>query len=165
MATKLFNLPDLILLEDFGGSFNDYLDAVYDAFEKDFIRRKGTYLGKRLALKHHPIQDGKSYTFYHMTHEGKDESNREPDLRRCERIRWPRPMIDFPSCCQLKVWSNQRGRSKRILIYHEEENYLVVLDDRGDYLLPWTAYVVNHHHQQSKLLREYETYKKAEAAK
>ncbi|WP_026461434.1 hypothetical protein [Adhaeribacter aquaticus] len=165
MASKLFELPDLICLSDFGGSFDVYLDAVYKIFERDFITSKPTFKGTRLGLKRHPVTDGRAYTFYHMTHEGKDELNRTPDLRRCERIGWPRPMIDFSESSQLKVWSNVRGRDKRILIYHQAEKYLVILDDRGDFILPWTAYLITYRHQEEKLLKEYEAYKKAEAAK
>ncbi|MNH30689.1 hypothetical protein D3C79_909980 [compost metagenome] len=45
---------------------------------------------KRLGLKRHPVIQGKEATFWHMISEGNDEAERLPDLRRCERIRWPR---------------------------------------------------------------------------
>lgn len=35
-----------------------------------------------------------------------------------------------------------------------EENYLVILADRGDYILPWTAYLVEQPHRQRKLQSE-----------
>ncbi len=86
-----------------------------------------------------------------------------------ERIGWPRPMIDDSEHSYLKVWRNTRrgkgGTKNRILILHEAEQYLVVLDDRGDYILPWTAYLIRGRRQLQKHLKEYETYKKAEAAK
>ena len=46
----------------------------------------------------------------------------------------------------------------RILIWLESEQYLVVLTDRGEYILPWTAYQVTRDHQQRKLQKEYEKY-------
>ncbi|MBV5305008.1 MAG: hypothetical protein JZU70_12590 [Chlorobium sp.] len=40
------------------------------------------------------------------------------------------------------------------------ENYLVVLAERGDDILPWTAYLVEQPHQQRKLQKEYEEYQR-----
>jgi len=39
-------------------------------------------------------------------------------------------------------------------------NYLVILADRGDYILPWTAYLVEQPQRQRKMQREYEEYRK-----
>jgi len=162
-----FILPDLILLEHFGGDWMNFYDFVYTCFREDFVKNPvRQFGGKRVGLKRLPLSDdNKEATFYHMTHEGKDEQNRQPDIRRMERIRWIKyMMINFESN-QLKVWRNKRGASENILIYHEEEAYLLVLADRGDYILPWTAYPIEYSNQRQKLLREYEAYKKAEAAK
>jgi len=40
----------------------------------------------------------------------------------------------------------------------------VILAKRKKYVLPWTAYLVTKPHQKKKLLKEYEAYKKANAA-
>lgn len=164
-----FDLPELIELNDFGGNFTDYLEAVYEIFKEDFVDSKPIFRGKRLGLKRYPLVEDKEYTFYHMTHEGDIENDRIPDLRRMERIAWPRPIIDDSEHAYLKVWQNTRrgkgGTKSRILILHEAERYLVILDDRGDYILPWTAYLIKGERSMQKKLREYENYKKAEAAK
>lgn len=47
----------------------------------------------------------------------------------------------------------------------KKEGYLVVLDDRGDYILPWTAYYLRSPKEVGKKLKEYEDYIKAENAK
>lgn len=164
-----FDLPELIELNDFGGNFSEYLEAVYKVFKDDFVDSKPVFRGKRLGLKRFPLVENKEYTFYHMTHEGDIENERIPDLRRMERISWPRPMIDESEHEYLKVWRNTRrgngGTKSRILILHEAERYLVILDDRGDYILPWTAYLIKGKSQLKKHLKEYEHYKNAEAAK
>lgn len=168
-AMEDFNLPELIELNEYGGNITEYLEAVYQVFKEDFVDSKPVYRGKRLGLKKHPFVEDKEYTFYHMTHEGDVETDRTPDLRRMERIAWPRPMIDHSEHEYLKVWKNTRrgrgGTKTRILILHERERYLVVLDDRGDYILPWTAYLIRGRTQLQKHLKEYEQYKNAEAAK
>lgn len=157
-------LPDKLYLNDFGGDFKEYLEAVYAVFKKDFVDSRPTFEGVRLGLKKYPIQFDKEYTFYHFTHNGKDENNREPDLRRMESIGFPRPMIDNSHLKELRVWRNIRGRAKRILIYCEKERYLVVLDDRGDFILPWTTYHIEYNNQNRKLIREYEEYINAKTA-
>ena len=100
-------LPDLILLNMYAGDFKAYLTAVYKVFVVDFVRSKPTFEGRRLGLKKHPVVDEREATFYHMTHEGEDESNRTPDISRMERIGFPRPMIDDSGHICLKVWQNK----------------------------------------------------------
>ena len=43
-----------------------------------------------------------------LVQEGKVEDDRTPDLRRCERIRWPRPIIEHESEDSILVWENER---------------------------------------------------------
>ncbi len=135
-----------------------YLQAVYEIFRRDFVDSKPVFEGTRLRLKMHPYIDGKEYTFYHFTHDGNIESERLPNLRRMERMPFPKPMINDSQHPYLKVWRNRRGNKDRILIYHEAESYLVVLEDRGSYILPWTGYLVEHDVMQRKLLAEYQSY-------
>lgn len=151
-------LPDLILMTAFGGNWERFFSAVYAAFEQDFVLNKPVFRGKRLGLKRHPEYDGKSATFWHMISTGEVEEEREPDLRRCERIRWPRPIIENDSAPELKVWAEPRGKQQRIHIWFEAEGYLVVLDDRGDYILPWTAFFIEHEHQRRKYTKRWERY-------
>ena len=157
-------MPDLVLLESVSGDFNRYLDLVYNYFKEDFVTSRPVYRGKRVGLKCIPFYAGKEATFWHLTSEGSDEKNRNPDIRRMERIRWPRPIMETSEHPTLKVWRNKRKSDERILLWHEAEQYLVVLADRGDYILPWTAYLVTEAHQEKKLRLEYEAFIKAEAA-
>ncbi|MDR1653960.1 MAG: hypothetical protein LBS01_10030 [Prevotellaceae bacterium] len=151
-------LPDLILLEDYNGNFALYYDAVYAVFVNDFVRNRPEFRGKRLGLKKYPFIDGKEYTYYHFTHSGNIEVERIPDIRRMERIGYPKPIIAFSDSQQIKVWRNKRGTSERILLFHEEERYLVVLEERKDYILPWTAYPIEQNSRLRKLLAEYQDF-------
>jgi hypothetical protein len=151
-------LPNLLLLEEYQGNFALYNEAVYAVFKNDFVKNRPVFQNKRLALKAHPLIDGKEYTYYHFTHSGNVETERTPDLRRMERIGFPKPMIDFSDAKDLKVWRSKRGTSDRVLILHETERYLVVLDDRKNYILPWTAYMIVHDNQLRRLLSEYQHY-------
>lgn len=156
-------LPELVLLEDSGGDWERFLETVYRHFVADFVDAKPVYQGRRLGLKRHPVVDGKEATFWHMTSEGRIEQDRGPNIRRMERIRWPKPVIEeseeSEQATVVKVWRNiRRKNEERVLLWVETEQYLVVLADRGEYILPWTAYQVTRPHQQRKLQKEFERY-------
>ena len=103
-------------------------------------------------------------TFYHITHEGEDETNRRPDIRRMERIHYPEFVIEQNLQPEILIWKNRRGKDERILLFNESENYIVVLTERKEFYLFITAYVVETSHRKSSLLKEYEAYKKAKTA-
>jgi hypothetical protein len=156
-------LPDLVTLRDCDGDWPKYLAMIYEHFCNDFVRSKPAYTGKRFALKRHPVSQGKEATFWHLISEGKNEEERTPDMRRCERIRWPRPMIEAIKSDCVCVWRNTRGRNERILIAVDDFSYVVVLDDRAEYVLLWTAYSVEHDHQRRKFQKEYAEWIEEEA--
>ncbi|MCD8290958.1 MAG: hypothetical protein LUC91_05595 [Prevotella sp.] len=161
MSEDYYELPGLITLDEYDGDFNAYLEGVYEIFKKDFIEKRPVFRGIRLGLKKYPMGKNKEATFWHMTSEGDNEATRIPDLRRMERIKWPAPLINDSTHPYLKVWENKRGNKSNILIFHEKERYLVVLRKASDYLIPWTAYLITYRNRKERLLKEYETYKKA----
>lgn len=153
--------------EEFNGDWARYIEAVHQVFRDDFVRCKPVYRNRRVGFKRLPKVDGKECTFYHLTHEGADEENRTPDLRRCERIRWTKPVIEKCDAWGLKVWAQERQGNTRICIWLEPEegpHYVIVLADRGKYILLWTAFTMDQDHQIRKKQKEYDAYKKAEAA-
>ncbi len=157
-------LPNLICLEDAGGDWNTYLELVYQAFVADFVRSKPRWPGKRVAMKRHPEYQGKGATFWHMISEGGIEDERIPDLRRCERIRWPRPIMEaFPDQKpaqgdRIVWWRHQRGQEQRIVLALVDFSYVMIVSEREDFVLPWTAYTVEQTHRRHKLQREFEDY-------
>lgn len=157
-------LPPLVLLNEFGGDWNAYESAVYAGFVADFVRTRPRWPGKRVGLKRHPLIQGKEATFWHFISEGQTEADRLPDLRRCERIRWPKPTMEAfierrPGPDDRIVWwKNVRGGEDRYLLALPDFSYLVVVADRGEFVLPWTQYCVEHEHQRRKYRKECESY-------
>jgi len=149
-------LPPLVELDHFGGDWHRYLDALYSFFLADFVKNRPKFRDALIGLKRHPVIAGKEATFWHLISSGKAEEERLPDMRRCERIRWPRPVIENESDLSIKVWENRRGGERRICLWLESEDYLVVLADRKGYVILWTAYLVTQPHQKRKLQAEYE---------
>jgi hypothetical protein len=157
-------LPALILFENCAGDWERYLRVIYAYFKQDFIDSRPEYRGTRLGLKRHPVVEGKEATFWHVISEGSAEEDRLPDLRRCERIRWPRPVIEHADELVIKIWENERKGEKRINLWLENQEYLVVLAVRKTYILLWTAFPVTQPHRKALLQKEYEAFKKAGAA-
>ncbi|MBB63461.1 MAG: hypothetical protein CMO81_00165 [Waddliaceae bacterium] len=155
-------LPPLILFTDYRGQWNDYIDAVYDAYCKDFMRCRPQFRGETVHSRYHPAHGNKGATFWHLVSEGKVEEERIPDLRRCERIRWPRPIIENSELTDVKVWEGYRpwrGQLQtRVNFSLFNFSYLVVIakNSRGYDLL--TAYWIEQEHRRRKLKREYEDF-------
>jgi len=160
-------LPDLILFENYDSDWNQYEEVLYSYFKVDFINNKPKpFRGLRIGLKKHPQYKNKEATFWHFITEGKNESERYPDFRRCERIRWPKPIIENDQNEDVKVWENTRGAKSNICLCYGDWEYLVVLRKGNGYVLPWTAYYPYTEYTKLKWKKEYEEYcnKKANIA-
>ncbi|HEY1349409.1 MAG TPA: hypothetical protein VGF67_07290 [Ktedonobacteraceae bacterium] len=149
-------LPPLVLMGDFQGDWKRYLQAVYQYFCEDFVVSRPCFENKRFGLKKHPVIEGKEATFWHIISAGEKENERLPDLRRCERIRWPGAIIKAINSGYVKSWKSSRKGEERIAIALQDFSYIVILADRGDYVLLWTAFCVELEHRRKKLRREYE---------
>jgi len=153
-------LPPLVYMGDYDDDWAIYIDAVYNFFKKDFIDSAPVFRSRRIGLKRLPYFQGKESAFWHVTSEGSDEDERVPDLRRCERIRWPRPMIEHPDDSEIRCWSNERRGERRIVIWLYDQDYVVILADRHSYTLLWSAYHVDRQHTKDSLYKEYQAYQK-----
>lgn len=159
-----YGLPPLVLLEDSQGDWPRYLEALYGYFVADFVSSRPSWPGKRVGLKRFPEYQGKGATFWHFISEGSEEAERLPDMRRCERIRWPRPLMEMfdetPPAADstIRWWKSRRGKNESYVLALADFSYVVVVADRGDFVLPWTAYCVEREHRQNKLRKEFEAY-------
>jgi hypothetical protein len=149
-------LPPLLCLTDCDGDWVRYLEAVYAAFRADFVEVTPELGGRRCRLRHPELIEGKEGTFWHIISEGLIEESRLPDLRRCERIRWPRRIIESVGTDRVFCWRYRRKGDRRISIAIAGFSYLVVLVDRGSYTLLLTAFPVEKARRREKLRREYE---------
>lgn len=149
-------LPDLIMFNDYGGDWNKYLQKLYTCFQEDFINRPMPFFnGIRLSLKKHPIVLGKEITFWHLISEGPEETNRIPDIRRCEKICWSRPIIENCNSEGIKIWDVIRKSERRTCIWFEDAEFVVIIAHRQGYSLLWTAYNVDQQHRKNKFNKEY----------
>lgn len=155
---NILELPELICLNDYNGDWEKYLEAIYNCFKKDFIDSQPQFNKIKISLKKHPLLNGKEATFWHLISEGKDEQKRIPEMRRCERIKWPRSIIENHHSDNIKYWENRRAGEERICLCFGDWQYLVVLSKRKGYTLIWTAYPIAEKHTKKKLKKEYDKY-------
>ncbi|MCG8527160.1 MAG: hypothetical protein MI748_12320 [Opitutales bacterium] len=149
-------LPELILLSDFDGSWESYCDHLYQIFFDSLIRNQQQFNGKRVSVQRRPDHDGKHFGFWHMISKGQDEEERIPDLQRCERISWISWMIrHVDRCDEVRVLRQRRKGKSSYVIWHVNEDYMIVLHDRRGYYLLKTAYTIRPHKRMS-LNKEWE---------
>lgn len=143
-------LPELIKLNDYEGRWPEYVEALYNLFSQDFKIVGINYEGKRVGFISLPLYQGKEFSFWHMITEGKIEEERIPDIRRCERIKWPKFIIENSSNKKVKVWvskkRNKKGKLKnRVCFAVGDFDYFVVIEIRKDVYIFCTAYPVLRH--------------------
>ena len=148
-------LPDLLLLSHCNDDWQRYEDEVYAIFYRDFVESRAN-LGNRPVHITKQLIDGKERTFWHCIQEGRIEDQRTPDLRRCERIRWIRAIIENADDPKIRKWQKQKGRHLRQLLWLEACEFLVVLERRRTDWLLWTAYCTTWPHTKKRLRQEYD---------
>ncbi len=145
----MLEMPELL---EFNGVWNSYINKVYHEFQMSFLNAGIRFRGLPVQPRYTPEYDGKEFGFWHLTSEGEKEEERTPDLERCARIRWISFMIQHHESEHLSCWEERKGSNSEIVIWHEAENYVVVLAARRDYWLLKTAYVVNRSGKRRQLI-------------
>ena len=69
---------------------------------------------------------------------------------------------DTRSSGDVLCWEQRRGRDTRIILALPDFSYVVILADRGEFVLPWTAYCVERPHQRAKLKKEFRTWSRSQ---
>lgn len=154
-------------LNDHSGDASALINSCYAAYHRDFYGSRPTWpvKGKRFSIKRSPMFDNRCGTFRHLTTEGPDEATRTVVESRCRRIEWPRKMLDefaaaypAPQTQRIRWWKTRRGAKTRYVISLVDFSYVVVVEDKPDYVMLWTAYPVEYSSKKNKLLKEFEAY-------
>lgn len=156
MADSCAWLPALVLFSDHNGDWDTYREVIYGHFRTDFIDYIPRFTNKRCFVNRSPLVEGKEPTFWHIITEGDIEEDRTPDLRRCERIRWPRPLIEQVPCAHVNSWRVKRGKKWRINLAPADFSYLVVLSENSNSVFLITTFHVEREHRRRKLKAEWE---------
>jgi hypothetical protein len=97
--------------------------------------RAWCFRGDPVKVRYMPESKRKGYGFWHLISEAPDQGNRDederiPDLRRCERVRWVAWCIQNAHEAGFSWWENERGRETHVVIWAEEHDFAVVLAKR-----------------------------------
>jgi hypothetical protein len=140
------SLPDLF---PFTGDWTSYENELYEIYLETMVRSGIKFRGSPVRTKYLPATKAKGFGFWHLISEGETEEDRIPDFRRCERIRWVAWLIENAEAHKdLSWWENMRGTDKHIVIWHETENFAVILAVRKNYYLLKTAYLVREYRRK-----------------
>ena len=151
-------LPDLF---PFHGDWIRYEDELYEIYMETIVNSGIEFKGWPVRSQYRPPAKGKGFGFWHLISEGSEEENRTPDMLRCERIRWVAWLIENAEKEKdLSWWENRRGKNTHVVIWHEEENFAVVLAKRRNYYLLKTAYQAKSNRRET-FIREREEFLKA----
>lgn len=154
-------LPPLVLMADYDQQFHKYIAAVYEFFRRDFFESPFYLDRKRVVCRRDPIYDGKEAGFWHCTSEGRNESERNPDLRRCERISWIKAIIENVGHPLIDDWTiskHDRASDVRRYLWFNEE-YLIVLGARKNVWQLITCFTTPQEHYRRKLRSERDSVK------
>ncbi|MFA4999437.1 MAG: hypothetical protein WC519_01785 [Parcubacteria group bacterium] len=151
-------LTPIIKLDEFLGDWNAYNNHLFTIFKKDFMDSQPMFHNKPVFLGDQRILNGKPECFWHVTSEkDKQTGERVPNLRRCERIAWIRPIIDHANDPEVWEWPKQHEREIRYNLFLEKEDFLVVLVERKNFYLV-TAIYIDYPHNKKRLKNEYQEY-------
>jgi hypothetical protein len=153
--------PDLLLFAVFDGDWQAYEAELYRIFLNEIAKARLQFRGWPVNCRRIPEAHGRWTSFWHLVQEGPIEDDRLPDLRRCERIRWVRWVIENAATHpEIDEWQNTRGTEVNTLLWYREE-YLVVLTQRQGYWLLKTAYCTEKAGRIRQLRKERDAFRQA----
>ena len=141
-----------------GKEWIEYSYYLYSIFEHDFIKTNPKLDKKKVQVRKYPMYNNKYEAYFHLT--CKDykigTGERSPDLKRCERIRWPKAFINNFFDRDLLVWKMPYKSVFGIILMSKSKRHIVILEERNDYYLLITAFYYDHQHSYIKKLKEYD---------
>jgi len=122
-----------------GGDYSAYIEMLYEFFGADFIESMPRFQRNDVDFSGKAKEDGKERTFWHIITEdskhmprGSNKPERNIDLKRAERIRWIKEIIENYTDPSIKHWVEIQDNQKRHYLWYREE-FLVILGQQHAY--------------------------------
>lgn len=129
----------------------DTYEMLYGIFCRDIRDHNLRYIGNDVWI-FREMEDGKEKIFWHLTtrdvkrkkiprrkrkfySEGQTdiETERLPDLRRCERLPWVKPLVEHPSEPEVLAWDYVEGdRTIKTYIWIKDYDFVVIMKKYPD---------------------------------
>lgn len=154
------NEPSTLNLNDFRGVYEDYEEAVFNAFIDSYIDNNVYFDNQRIIFKKAPVIKNKHDAFWHMTStRDRDDDTRYPDLQRYKTVTWTKHILEVcyknKNICN-RVWHKKYKSRNRIIIMCIELSYVIILEKRREYIMFITSYPVTGKRKMT-LIKEYES--------
>lgn len=136
-------LPDMAVVDPWTtGTY----DILYHIFCRDIRDGRLQYIGHPVSI-FKDVEDGKEKIFWHLTtRETKKEqiprrkrkyypeirteveTERLPDLRRCERLPWVKPLVEHPSAPGVLAWDYEEGDGTiKTYVWINNDDFVVIM--------------------------------------
>jgi hypothetical protein len=153
-------LPPHLDYPSYCGDWQSFLADVYRSFQVDFKDSRPSHHGRPVVFDTR-IDGGKEEGFWHIVSErDATTGERVPQIRRCERVSWVRPIIEHSDDESVSLWKLKVGRHMRVLLWLEKCEYLVVLEEKLRVTVLVTAYCIDREHTRRKLRKQRAKYTK-----
>lgn len=146
-----------LLIKKENEEFAEYENRVFELMEFYFSKIKNHFIfnNKPLRFRYQPKVNGRAQFLWHITSSNYGEE-RSPDPTRMKTALWAYFLLfncfNKDKDCSY-AWI--RKHTQRIHIWCVSLQYIVVLEERPNYVLFITAYPTNRIHTQDKLHKEY----------
>lgn len=162
-------LPDINPCKNLA-NYGEYEKDLYNVFRQMFFIDKVTFEGLPVKVKISPRYLEYETSFIHLTcktesKDPKDLNDREPDLRRAERLHWIKLIIEKYPCLEkcinceglllYKEYYNGNESRERTKIFFPKEQYIIVLEKRKDYYELITAFYIERGFEDKNINKYY----------
>ena len=114
------------------GEWNTVVHDLYEVFRRDFVLNPPRLQGRPVWWNRR-MHEGYEEAFWHLIE--KEDAERDErcfDPRRAERLCWCCATIQHWNNPAVKSWRYREGRGQlRLYLWIEEEDYVVILEERG----------------------------------
>lgn len=148
---------------------------LYEIFCRDIRDANLKYMGHDVWI-FLEMEDGREAIFWHLTSrkpklekiprrkrkffpavQEDTEQERLPDLRRCERLPWVKPLIEHPTEAEVLAWDHEEGdKTIKTYIWIQGYNFVVIMKkfpDEKRRLI--TSFYVDNEYKRNDFLRKY----------
>lgn len=154
-------LPQPLNFIDYGSNQGRITAAAYAIFKNDFIDSSPECFGKKVIPNPNLMPDGSEECFWHLISQ-EHRNNRVFMVNRCERINWPRSIIENIDHQDVISWKTRHKGKKsgkkdwRLKIALRDFSYIIILREQSKYYVLITAYPVDYPHNIMTLYYEYQ---------
>ncbi len=129
----------------FKNDLEEYKEALYKIFKRDFVDNEVLYKGEKVDIIHEKYFEDKERSFWHIVSEGGKDEDRVPVSGRAEILPWIKSLIEENgTCSEYRSWIKYHDKTKhnRVYIWCIANSFLVVLEKRKNCYKLITAFPV-----------------------